>query len=60
MEDVIDRALVRDKPGDIMMNKLEVRVPLLMRDVVERSGEKIIDGDDTMAFREEPVTQMRA
>ena len=61
MEDVIDfssgrKMIVRD----VVLDEGEILVAGEVLDVLEVAGDEIVDRDDAMTFREQPVGQMRA
>ena len=59
MEDEIDHARHKDKLGDVLPDKPEIRIPGQMGDIIRRSGDKIVDRDDPKSFSQQPITEMR-
>jgi len=49
-----------DEVRDIVFNEPEILVPSEMADVRRVTGDQIVNGDDTMTFRQKPVYEMRA
>ena len=60
MPDVIDRAVEKQILRDILLDEFVVRVAGQVRDVVDRSRDKIINSNHAMAARQQQVGEVRA
>ena len=59
MENVIDRLLDQDVARDVVLDVPVILVPAQVRDVRRVPRDEIIDRDDPVPLRQEPVRQMR-
>jgi hypothetical protein len=60
MENVIEFFLRQEKKlGHILLDEPVILIPGKVFDVLEIAGDEIIDRDDAMPFREQPVGQVR-
>ena len=48
-----------DKVRDVVLNEAEILVSSEMADVPGVTGDEIVDGDDAVTFRQQPVYKMR-
>src|ERR1019366_3857926 len=58
MKNVIEWAIDINVVCHIVVNKLKIRQPQQVRDVLHRAGAKIIHADDLVALRDEAVAKM--
>ena len=56
--DLVD--LDKQRMGDVVAHRLEMRVGQQVRDVVLAAGEIIVDAEHVVALGEQPLAQMRA
>jgi hypothetical protein len=54
----VDRPRDRKRLADILLDELETGVYLEMLDVLDVSGDQIIERNDFMPFRNKPVAQV--
>ena len=61
MEDEVDFLFgQKDKIGNVVPDKTIIFVPCQMADVCHIPSDQIVDRDDTMAFGQEAIGQMRS
>ena len=58
--DVVHLLVQKKKFGDILLDEAEILIPTQVRDVVDASGDKIIDPDHPVAFGQQVICQVRA
>ncbi len=60
VEDEIDLPGKVDEARHIVLDETEIRISLVVGDVVQRTGEKIVDRHDLMPFGQKTVAEMGA
>ena len=56
----MDRHIQENKFRHVLLDEFEMGIAAEVGDVVHRTGDKIVDGDDLVAAREQQVRQVRA
>jgi hypothetical protein len=59
VEDIIDSADI-ERFANVFLYEFEARIISEMRDVCRAASEQVVDDDNTPAFSEQGVTQMRS
>ena len=60
MPNVIDGAIEEDKFGNVLLDEFEVGVATEMGDVVDATGDEVVDADDFVTAGEEEVAEVGA